>query len=103
MTTFEKENDSYIMSSTLSSNAYMALISYDSNLEEIVDAEIERCFGIPARGVTKTDLTGITNYSNDNKEEIIGYYDMQGRKLNAPTKGVNIIKYKNGSTKKIIK
>lgn len=38
----------------------------------------------------------------EKKGEIIGYYDLQGRALSAPAKGVNIVKYNNGSFTKVI-
>ena len=34
--------------------------------------------------------------------DIVGYYDAEGRQLTQPGKGVNIVKMKNGKTKKII-
>ena len=33
---------------------------------------------------------------------IEGYYDLNGRKLSTPQHGVNIVKMKNGTTRKII-
>ena len=34
--------------------------------------------------------------------EIQGIYNINGMRLNAPQRGINIIRYKNGSTKKVI-
>ena len=48
------------------------------------------------------ETTGIETVGN-NSEEIIAIYDINGRKQNELTKGINIVKYSNGSTKKITK
>ena len=58
---------------------------------------------LPIRPVaigTSSDLRGIKLSSNENSQENI--YDMKGQKLNGLKKGLNIIKYKDGTTKKII-
>lgn len=47
--------------------------------------------------------TGIeTINNNSNSISVIGYYDLNGRKLTAPQKGLNIIHYSDGSVQKII-
>jgi hypothetical protein len=61
-----------------------------------------RCWGYTVRPVTSTDPSEIKNIPVDVSQDIIGIYDLQGHRLNEPTKGVYIIKYKNGNTKKII-
>ena len=48
------------------------------------------------------EVTGIETLDNDS-EEIIAIYDINGRKQNGFAKGINIVKYSDGSTKKIIK
>lgn len=50
-----------------------------------------------------TDVeTGIYDVQNDTAEKtIVGYYDMQGRKLNSMIKGMNIIRYSDGTTSKV--
>lgn len=48
------------------------------------------------------DITGIETLDNDS-EEVITIYDINGRKQNGVAKGINIVKYSDGSTKKIIK
>lgn len=53
-------------------------------------------------GETNGEATGIETIDNDS-EEIIAIYDINGRKQNEFAKGINIVKYSNGSTKKIIK
>ncbi len=34
--------------------------------------------------------------------EVIGYYTLDGKKLNTPQQGINIVRYSDGSTKKIV-
>ena len=48
------------------------------------------------------EVTGIEALDNDS-EEVIAIYDINGRKQNGFAKGINIVKYSDGSTKKIIK
>lgn len=48
------------------------------------------------------EVTGIEALDNDS-EEVIAIYDINGRKQNGFVKGINIVKYSDGSTKKIIK
>lgn len=47
--------------------------------------------------------SGIAPLPINNSKEITGIYNLQGHKLERLIKGVNIIKYKNGTTKKVIK
>lgn len=46
--------------------------------------------------------TGIMGVKYDDDKYIVGYYSPDGQRLDAPRKGVNIVKYSNGETKKII-
>ena len=51
-------------------------------------------------GSTSTGISGV-EAGKDNA--VVGYYTVGGAKLNAPQKGLNIVKYADGTTKKIIK
>lgn len=46
--------------------------------------------------------TGIRGVKYDDDKYIVGYYSPDGQRIDAPRKGVNIIKYSNGGTKKIV-
>ncbi len=46
-------------------------------------------------------LDGIESVSVDGAE-VIGYYTIDGKAVDAPQKGVNIVKYSDGSTKKVL-
>jgi len=55
--------------------------------------------------VERTNTTGINDVSADTENaKVTGYFDILGRKLTEePTKGIYIIQYDNGKTKKMIK
>lgn len=53
--------------------------------------------------VGESDLTGISNnVINRNDVKEIGRYTIDGQKLNAPTKGINLVKLSNGQTIKVV-
>ncbi len=39
---------------------------------------------------------------NDAELEIVGYYSIDGKQLNAPQKGINIVKFSDGTSKKVM-
>lgn len=52
--------------------------------------------------VGESDLTSISNVINWNEVKEVGRYTIDGQKLNAPTKGINLVKLSNGQTIKVI-
>ena len=52
--------------------------------------------------VGESDLTGISNVINWNGVKEVGRYTIDGQKLNAPMKGINLVKLSNGKTIKVI-
>ena len=52
--------------------------------------------------VGDSDLTDISNIINWNDVKEVGRYTIDGQKLNAPTKGINLVKLSNGQTIKVI-
>ena len=52
--------------------------------------------------VGDSDLTGISNVINWNDVKEVGRYTIDGQKLNAPMKGINLVKLSNGKTIKVI-
>lgn len=52
--------------------------------------------------VGDSDFTGISNIINWNDVKEVGRYTIDGQKLNAPTKGINLVKLSNGQTIKVI-
>ena len=45
--------------------------------------------------------TGISNVNNDNEAQVVGIYTIDGLRLTAPVKGINILKLSNGTMKKV--
>lgn len=61
-----------------------------------------RCWGYPVRPVKSSPPNGVINPFVDG-DIIIGIYDIFGHKLDYYKNGINIIKYKDGRTRKIIR
>ena len=53
--------------------------------------------------IDEDEVTGITNIENGSDNKIVSIFDANGRKMNGFQKGLNIVKYSNGTTKKIMK
>lgn len=52
---------------------------------------------------TETDVTGISNAGAVTAEPVVtGYYDICGRMLNEPHKGVNIVHFSDGTARKVV-
>ena len=45
--------------------------------------------------------TGINNVNNDSEAQVVGIYTIDGLRLTAPVKGINILKLSNGKVKKV--
>lgn len=52
--------------------------------------------------VVAQQQSGVAQVKHDEKKEIEGYYDLQGRQISKPTSGFYIIRYTDGSSKKVI-
>lgn len=46
--------------------------------------------------------TGIVSTKNDINKVEVSRYDIKGQRLNAPRKGINIVRYSDGTTEKIV-
>ena len=51
--------------------------------------------------IVEYDVTGIDNVTDTNDTQEISRYSVNGQRLSAPTKGLNIVKYSDGSVKKV--
>ena len=51
--------------------------------------------------IVEFDPTGINNVITSNDAKELSRYSLNGQRLSAPTKGLNIVKYSNGSVKKV--
>lgn len=95
--------DVFLMSSTY---------DYDDNLNACIFSIIHdipefdylwRAWGYNVRPVVNTTPTKIVGLSAGNTPQIIGIYNLHGQKLNGYQKGINIVKYSDGTSKKIVK
>lgn len=51
--------------------------------------------------IVEYDATGINSVSTSTEKKKVSRYSMNGQRLSGPTKGVNIVKYSDGSVKKV--
>ena len=51
--------------------------------------------------IVEFDPTGINNVITSNDAKELSRYSLNGQRLSAPTKGLNIVKYSDGSVKKV--
>lgn len=61
-----------------------------------------RCWGYNVRPVTNYNPSGINVTFGEESNEVIGIYDLQGHKREGLIKGINIIRYNNGTFKKMM-
>lgn len=52
--------------------------------------------------IVEFDPTGINNVITSNDAKELSRYSLNGQRLSAPTKGLNIVKYSDGSVKKVV-
>lgn len=53
--------------------------------------------------IDEDEVTGIANIENESDNKIVSIFDVNGRKMNSFQKGLNIVKFSDGTTKKIMK
>ena len=104
-TTFHNRQELFLLTSTLYHGGdaqpnYGLLIYCDDTSYGL--AYEERDYGFSARAVTNSDPNGITSQRFGNMVEAKGVYDLQGKKLPIMKKGINIIRYKNGTVRKVL-
>ncbi|MFR3445137.1 MAG: leucine-rich repeat protein, partial [Segatella copri] len=52
--------------------------------------------------IVEFDPTGINNVITSNDAKELSRYSLNGQRLSAPSKGLNIVKYSDGSVKKVV-
>ena len=57
-------------------------------------------FGDYFENIVEFDVTGIDKTTTSTDVEEVARYSVNGQRLSAPTKGLNIVKYSDGSVKK---
>ena len=75
---------------------------------EIIDrttgeSSLAKTGNISIVAIDEEETTGITNIENGTGNKIVSIFDANGRKMNSFQKGLNIVKYSDGTTKKIMK
>ena len=74
---------------------------------EIIDrngeSSLAKTSEISIVAIDEDEVTGIANIENETGNKIVSIFDANGRKMNSFQKGLNIVKYSNGTTKKIMK
>lgn len=68
----------------------------EESIEDYKEADVWKLFYIKS-----FDTTGITSVETESDNEIIGIYDIQGRKQSDIMPGLNIVKKKNGKSIKL--
>ena len=53
------------------------------------------------KNIVEFDATGIDKTTTSTDVEEVTRYSVNGQRLSAPTKGLNIVKYSDGSVKKV--
>lgn len=104
-------------------NATVPLLRWEVSNPDIVKIDTDICKGmglsegsctitaysIDGSGIVASfivevkESSGIDNTLTEQTSEIVGYYNTCGIKLTQPTKGVNIVKYKDGTVRKVYK
>ena len=72
---------------------------FSANLENAVGEGYE--FGY-FENIVEFDPTGINNVITSNDAKELSRYSLNGQRLSAPSKGLNIVKYSDGSVKKVV-
>lgn len=99
------EASGQIMTATLSNLDYDSEYSY---MVFVTTTEGETFYGEEQTFSIGSDITGIEPiYDNGNESlnstEVVGYYDLNGRRIPEPQRGVNIVRYANGTSRKLFK
>lgn len=91
-------------------NATLADLDYDSEyayVAFVTTTEGETFYGEERTFKTEADTSGISDVMSDNASSepatVMGYYDLNGRRIQTPERGIYIIRYSDGSSRKFMK
>ena len=91
---------------TVPANVPAALFNNCPKLTKIVvPAEALEAYKAAFEGKIKPEtaiVTGVKTVTLSNDVKEVARFDLQGRRLSAPTKGVNVVRYSNGTTVKVL-
>ena len=77
---------------------YLEIIDRNSG-----ESNLAKAGDISIIAIDEDEVTGIANIENETDNKIVSIFDANGRKMNSFQKGLNIVKYSDGTTKKIMK
>lgn len=86
-------------STTVGANRWIFRVTPKSGQESKVAYSI----GFVVNGeVEDDDVTAVSSAAVEAEGEVVGYYTLNGQKVSEPTKGVYVVKFANGTSKKIV-
>ena len=88
-----------VMIATLEDLEYEQAYSY---VAFVTTSEGETFYGEVQTFSTSVDPDGINDVKASEEVTEVARYDLNGRKLAAPQRGINIIRYSDGSSKKVL-
>lgn len=88
----------------IDSNAFKGVDAKKCTLYVPMGTRYDYCasdFGDYFENIVEFDVTGIDKTTTSTDVEEVARYSVDGQRLSAPTKGLNIVKYSDGSVKKV--
>ena len=80
---------------------FTATLVADGNVQLTFQTDKGRFF-LDEVKVVKDDVTGICLTGKQVDNRVVGYYSLDGTRLSEPKKGVNIVRYADGTTRKVV-
>ena len=105
----KRENRGSFKDGDIHSQQQFKLIEHKINIDSekrikairVRNTEPGKIVALLAASIKTAVPTGINNTNNDSDVKIIGIYTIDGLRLTAPVKGINIFKLSNGTVKKV--
>lgn len=85
-------------STTVGANRWIFRVTPKDGSQSSVSYSI----GFVVNGVEDDDVTAVSSAAVEAEGEVVGYYTLNGQKVSEPTKGVYVVKYANGTSKKVV-
>lgn len=85
-------------STTVGANRWIFRVTPKDGSQSSVSYSI----GFVVNGVEDDDVTAVSSATVEAEGEVVGYYTLSGQQVSEPTKGVYVVKYANGTSKKVV-
>ena len=87
-------------STTVGANRWIFRVTPKDGSQSSVSYSI----GFVVNGVEDDDVTAVSSATDTTEAqgEVVGYYTLSGQQVSEPTKGVYVVKYANGTSKKVV-